>query len=147
MADAGAALDDADPEGAAECFVDFWMGKGAWARTPESRRGPNSSSIVNIRGWARALFNEPTPLEAFSELDVPVLYMMGSDSPASSRGVARLLTQTLPRVQVVEFSGMGHMGPVTHSAAVNDVIIRFLELALPDWDSSSTLLQEPLGGS
>jgi pimeloyl-ACP methyl ester carboxylesterase len=126
-AGAAAALDAGDLSGAAECFIDFWMGKGTWARTTESRKGPIAGSIVNIRGWARALFHEPTPLAAFSNLKVPVLYMMGSDSPASSRSVGQLLIRTLPRVQVVEFKGMGHMGPITHPEAVNEAISRFLE--------------------
>jgi pimeloyl-ACP methyl ester carboxylesterase len=67
----------------------------------------------------------------FSRLDVPVLYMVGKDSPASSRGVARLLAPTLPQVQLVEFDGLGHMGPVTHPQAVNEVISRFLVSQLP----------------
>jgi hypothetical protein len=32
---------------AAECFIDFWMGKGVWARTPEPRKGRIASSVVN----------------------------------------------------------------------------------------------------
>jgi pimeloyl-ACP methyl ester carboxylesterase len=127
VARAATALDATDLAGAAECFIDFWMGKGTWARTPDSRKGPIAASVINVRGWARALFDEPTPLAAFSELKVPVLYMMGGDSPASSRGVGRLLTRALPQVQVVEFSSMGHMGPITHPEVVNDAISRFLE--------------------
>jgi pimeloyl-ACP methyl ester carboxylesterase len=127
VAGAAAALDADDLFGAAECFIDFWMGRGTWARTPESRKGPLAASVSNVRGWARALFNEPTPLAAFSELKIPVLYMLGRDSPASSRGVGRLLTRALPQVQLVEFSGMGHMGPITHPEAVNAAISRFLE--------------------
>jgi pimeloyl-ACP methyl ester carboxylesterase len=127
VAGAAAALDSGDPSGAAECFIDFWMGRGAWAATPDSRRGPIAASVINIRQWAAALFSEPTPLAAFSSLEVPVLYMIGSDSPASSRGVARLLTGALPNVEVVEFKGVGHMGPITHPEVVNDVILRFLE--------------------
>ena len=127
VARAGTALDAEDLFGAAECFIDFWMGKGTWARTPDSHKGPIFPSVINLRGWARALFNEPTPLAAFSELKFPFLYMMGSDSPASSRGVGRLLTRALPQVKVIEFSGMGHMGPITHPEAVNDAISHFLE--------------------
>jgi pimeloyl-ACP methyl ester carboxylesterase len=41
--------------------------------------------------------------------------------------VARLLTRVLPRVEVVEFAGLGHMGPVTHPEVVNEAIRRFLE--------------------
>ena len=65
-------------------------------------------------------------MAAFAALDIPMLYMMGMDSPASSRGVGRLLTQALPRVQVVEFNGLGHMGLVTHSEVVNAAIARFI---------------------
>jgi pimeloyl-ACP methyl ester carboxylesterase len=143
VARAAAAVEAGDLSRAAEHFVDFWMGPGAWARTPVTRRGPIAASIVNVRGWAGALFNEPTPLAAFAELDLPVLYMMGTESPASSRGVARLLTRTLPRVQVVEFRGIGHMGPITHPEVVNEAIERFLA-QVSDGDGRATrLLHRP----
>lgn len=127
VAGATSALGVDDPDGAAACFIDFWMGADAWAHTPESRREPIAASIPNVGGWATALFDEPTPLAAFSTLDIPVLYMTGTDSPASSRDVARLLTAAFPNVEVVEFAGMGHMGPVTHADEVNTEIARFLE--------------------
>ena len=127
VASAAAALEAGNADGAAECFIDFWMGKGAWANTPEPRKSPIAASVTNIRGWARALLDEPTPLAAFAELNVPVLYMMGMDSPASSRSVGRLLTRALPQVQLVEFEGLGHMGPITHPRVVNEAILRFLD--------------------
>ncbi|HEX9183386.1 MAG TPA: alpha/beta hydrolase [Burkholderiales bacterium] len=127
VAAAGRALDAGDPDGAAECFIDFWMGKGAWARTPEPRRATIAASVVNVRGWKDTLFSEPTPRAAFAALDIPVLYMTGRLSPASSLGVARLLTKTLPRAEVVQFDGLGHMGPVTHPEIVNEAIAGFLE--------------------
>ena len=82
-----------------------------------------------MRRWAHALFNEPAPLEAFRSLDVPVLYMVGKRTTASARAVAQILAAALPRVEVVELEGLGHMGPLTHAAAVNDAIRRFLERA------------------
>jgi pimeloyl-ACP methyl ester carboxylesterase len=127
LAGAAAALDAGNPSGAAECFIDFWMGRGTWARMPDSRKGPIAASITNIGQWAAALLDEPTPLAAFSTLKIPVLFMMGRESPASSRGVARLLTSVLPQLEVVEFKGVGHMGPITHPEVVNDAIARFLE--------------------
>jgi pimeloyl-ACP methyl ester carboxylesterase len=127
VVDAGIALDAGNPDAAAERFIDYWMEPGSWAQTPGPRKPPIVASVVNVRRWAHALLTEPTPLQAFRSLDVPVLYMMGKRSPASSRGVARLLTAALPRVEVVEFDDLGHMGPVTHPDAVNAVIARFLE--------------------
>jgi pimeloyl-ACP methyl ester carboxylesterase len=126
VAGAGAALDAGDADGAARCFIDYWMGAGAWDRTPEARRAPIMASVANIRGWAAAALGEPTPLAAFSGLHLPVLFMTGRDSPASSLGVARLLTKVLPQVKTLAFEGLGHMGPITHPAVVNEAITRFL---------------------
>jgi pimeloyl-ACP methyl ester carboxylesterase len=53
--------------------------------------------------------------------------MIGKNSPLSSRAAAQRLMRVLPRVEVVELDGLGHMGPVTHADAVNPVIRRFLE--------------------
>jgi pimeloyl-ACP methyl ester carboxylesterase len=53
--------------------------------------------------------------------------MIGKRSTASAQGVARLLTGALPRVEVVEFEKLGHMGPVTHPDPVNEAIRNFLE--------------------
>jgi pimeloyl-ACP methyl ester carboxylesterase len=122
---AAAAIDAGDSDAAARYFLDYWMGPGSWDRIPAARQGPVAASMVNVRGWAAALFNQPTPLQAFRALDMPVLYMLGGQSPASSRGVARLLTQVLPRVTLLEFPELGHMGPVTHADIVNDEIERF----------------------
>ncbi len=94
---------------------------------PERNKAAITASIINVGGWRDALFGEPTPLRAFSELDIPVLYMLGEQSPPSSRGVASLLTRVLPQVELIEFKGLGHMGPVTHPEVVNKTIIHFLE--------------------
>ncbi len=123
---ATAALDAGNPAQAAEHFIDYWMGTSAFAGMPEARQSAIADSIVNVRAWGNALINEPTPRHAFATLDVPVLYMTGADSPISSRGVARILTTTLPQVEVIEFEGLGHMGPVTHPDIVNEAIADFL---------------------
>jgi pimeloyl-ACP methyl ester carboxylesterase len=122
-----AALEEGDEDAAAECFIDYWMGKGAWAKTPIERKPAIAASVLNIRRWAYALMMEPTPLEAFRALDMPVLYLTGKRSTASALGVAKRLVPVLPRVEVVEFEKLGHMGPVTHPDEVNEAIERFLE--------------------
>jgi len=89
--------------------------------------GRPAESVRNIQGWKDALFDEPTPAEAFAALDVPVLLMVGSKSPLSSRAVARRLARLLPRAELVEIEGLGHMGPITHADVVNERIRGFLE--------------------
>jgi pimeloyl-ACP methyl ester carboxylesterase len=126
VADAAAHLARGDRSAAAGRFIDFWMGEGNWSRTPENRRAPIEDAIVNVQGWGTALFTQPTPLSDFSALDLPVLLMTGSDSPTSSRAVAQRLAHVLPRVRLLEFKGLGHMGPVTHPEVVNAAIEDFL---------------------
>lgn len=120
------ALAAGNSDEAARCFIDFWMSDGTWARTPDARKDPIRKSVADVSNWAYALLHESTPLAALAQLRMPVLYMTGSRSPASSLGVARLLQKTLPQVQVMEFEGLGHMGPVTHPDLVNEAIERFL---------------------
>ena len=107
-------------------FVDYWMGPGVWATMPESRRAAIAVQMQQVKAEWHALFMEPTPLSAFAALDVPVLYLTGTESPASSREVARLLTKTLPRVTAIEVEGVGHMAPLTHPERVNALIEDFL---------------------
>ena len=122
-----AALDSGDRDTAARHFIDYWMGEGAWQQTPEPRKPAIAASVANVRGWAHALMTESTPLAAFRSLDIPVLYMVGKRSTVSAHGVARLLISALPRVEVVEFEKLGHMGPVTHPEPVNEMVRKFLE--------------------
>jgi pimeloyl-ACP methyl ester carboxylesterase len=127
VADASVALDAGNQDAAAERFIDYWMGTGSWKQTPERRKPPIAESIKNVRRWAYALFSESTPLRAFRSLDIPVLLMVGKLSTPSAHGVARLLLTALPRVELVEFENLGHMGPITHPDPVNEVIKQFLE--------------------
>jgi pimeloyl-ACP methyl ester carboxylesterase len=124
--DTVAALARGDGRASGARFVDYWMGAGAWAAIPEPRREALVGAMDAVKAEWDAAFKDPTPLSAYGALDVPVLYVTGSESPASSRAVARLLTKTLPRVTVVEIEGVGHMGPVTHPDRVNALIERYL---------------------
>jgi pimeloyl-ACP methyl ester carboxylesterase len=124
---AGKALDEGDTDAAARHFVDYWVCEGAWAQTPSARKPAIAASVVNVRRWAHALFTEPTPLAAFRALDIPVLCMIGKRSTRSAHGVSRLLLSALPRVELLEFEDLGHMGPTTHPDIVNQAIMGFLD--------------------
>jgi pimeloyl-ACP methyl ester carboxylesterase len=124
--DAAVAVERGDLEAAGERFIDYWMGSGAWAAMPQARRPAVAQSMRGIRYWAHALMNEPTPLSAFAQLELPVLCMVGGRSPASSRGVFDVLTSSLPGVRVMQFEALGHMGPVTQPDLVNAAIEQHL---------------------
>ena len=127
--DTVAAVQRGDHDAAGGRFVDYWMGGGVWAGMPATRRQAVAEAMSAVSSEWDAAFMEPTPLEGLATLDVPVLLLTGSDSPASSRAVARLLMKALPRVTTVEIEGVGHMAPVTHPEHVNALIERHLERA------------------
>lgn len=115
-----------DRSAAAEGFIDYWMGAGAWCAKPEPQRSAIEAAVLNVPGWGQALFGDATPLAAFRALDMPVLLMRGSETTSSARAVSTLLARTLPRVESLTFRGLGHMGPVTHPAQVDTAIEDFL---------------------
>jgi pimeloyl-ACP methyl ester carboxylesterase len=120
-------LERGDPHGSGERFVDYWIERGAWGAMPPHRRDAIAGAMSSVKPQWEAIFQEPTLLSTFAELDVPVLYLTGSESPASVQGVARLLTKVLPRVTAIEVEGVGHMAPVTHPDRINALIERHLD--------------------
>jgi pimeloyl-ACP methyl ester carboxylesterase len=125
-ADAGAAIERGDRTGAAEAYIDYWMGPGTWRCLPSARRESIAACLGDVAWRTRALFQEGTPLEAFRTLELPVLCMVGAQSPGSTHGVARLLASVLPDVTTTTFDNLGHLGPVTHPQLVNEAVAAFL---------------------
>jgi pimeloyl-ACP methyl ester carboxylesterase len=120
-------VDEGDLNASAQRFIDYWMGDGTWAATPDARRTGFAAAMPSVKPQWHAAFHEPTPLDAFAAVDVPTLFLTGTGSKASARAVARLLTAVLPRVRVEEIEGVGHMAPLTHPQRVNPIIERFLQ--------------------
>jgi pimeloyl-ACP methyl ester carboxylesterase len=58
-------------------------------------------------------------------LEVPTLLLVGSESPSIELPKARSLADVLPSARVSVLAGVGHVGPVTHPAAVAHEIVSF----------------------
>jgi pimeloyl-ACP methyl ester carboxylesterase len=121
-----AAVDRGDLHGAAETFIDYWMGPGRWAAMPAARRGPVAESMRPIRQWTDAIYAESWSLVEIAALRTPVLLLGGEASPASAANLLPVLERTLPQARVQWLPGLGHMAPVTHPDAVNPLIASFL---------------------
>jgi pimeloyl-ACP methyl ester carboxylesterase len=112
-----------DYRGAAAFFVDYWGGPGTWdAMRPALQNG--------LARWApkapldfTALIEEPTPAGAYAALHVPVLVLRGEHAPAPTRLIAERLPTLLPAAHLTVVPGAGHMGPLTHAAEVNALVV------------------------
>lgn len=116
----------ASAEDATRTFIDYWNRAGAFDALPEVQRQRFTSGIAKVKLDFVALLGEAARPADMAQLDMPALVMAGAKGPASTRRVADTLVAALPQAQFALTAG-GHMAPVTHAAAVNQVLLGFLE--------------------
>lgn len=116
---------------AAQMFVDYWSGAGAWAALDERQRSGVRACMPKVAAEFDATFADRTPPRRFAALGMPVRLMRGGASPAPVRRIVELLADLVPGADVVDLPGIGHMGPVTHPGAVVDNLPHWLSPA--DW--------------
>lgn len=127
---------------AAQRFVDFWSGEGAWERLPPVARQIIVARIPSVIGHFDALFKDTLNRAALSQLDMPILCMTGAGTRRSTRRIAELLRAAMPRATHEFVAHAGHMGPITHPHALTWRIGGFLD-ATAMWteDREASLLE------
>jgi pimeloyl-ACP methyl ester carboxylesterase len=121
------------PTAAAERFVDYWSGPGAWQRLPEERQQAVAARMPVIEQQFRSLVSEPLPDSALGRIDMPLLCLHGTRSTSAALQMMALLRTLLPHGRHESLEGLGHMAPVTHALATNDRLMRFLNVDVPCW--------------
>lgn len=118
-------------DAAAEHFVDYWAGTAAWAAMGPSRRLAISVRMPVVAQHFRSLFEEALP--TLEPLQMPVLCLHGTRSTRAAAALAALLREQLPEARHEALTGLGHMGPLTDAARVNERLLRFLRAEVPGW--------------
>ena len=117
---------------AAEQFIDYWNGPGAWSAMTPDRQTQILRYMPKAGLDFRALFEESTPLVAYRRLRIPLLLMRGEHAPMPTEMIVRKLTGFMQPAGATTVPGAGHMGPISHSDVVAEVIgnhIRMTEAA------------------
>jgi pimeloyl-ACP methyl ester carboxylesterase len=120
-----------DEGSAARAFVDFWAGEASWESLPGPRRGAISARMHAVVQHFDALFAEPLARWQVASLGMPMLFLTGARTVPAARRLSELLRLAAPRAQHAVLEGMGHLGPITHAAAVNRWIAGFLQAHEP----------------
>jgi pimeloyl-ACP methyl ester carboxylesterase len=118
-----------DYRSAAECFVDYWGGKGTWKALDRERQLALMNWIPKAPLDFAALIKEPVNLDAYSDCDFPVLLMCGEHTRAPSRLIAERLETLLADAFLAVVAGAGHMGPFTHKTQVGTLIMSHIARA------------------
>lgn len=121
------AVDAGRPDVAAQGFIDYWTEQSAWAGMDSAQQQTIAGRMGCVAGQFDAAFNDTTTMRQLALLELPMLYLSGAHSRASTRQITAMLRKTLPQALFRELPAMGHMGPVSHAREVNAVIESFLD--------------------
>lgn len=115
------------PEAAAQRFIDFWSGPGAWAALPPERQQGFTVRVPAVLQQFDGLFGDPLALADLARLRMPTLLLTGGQTVPAARRIVQLVHGALPDARREVFDPMGHMGPVTHAALFNRRVVEFLQ--------------------
>lgn len=122
----GACVITGDYRGAAEAFVDYWSGEGAWSALPPELQHALTQWAPKAPLDFAALIEEQAEASAYARLRFPTLIIRGEHAPTPTRLIAETLAKLLLNARLTVIAGAGHMGPLTHSGEVNALIVQHL---------------------
>jgi pimeloyl-ACP methyl ester carboxylesterase len=132
-------IEAGEMQAAAERFVDYWAGTGAWDATPAERKPRLLAAVRALPDGWNASFGESWSAADLQALDVPSLLMTGSRSTAAARRAVQLLGETLPDAELLKLEGLGHLGPLTHPTRVDEAVEAFISERSQPWVHSQPL--------
>ncbi len=104
-------------------FVDFWNGKGGFDALSKDVADEFRRVAWVVEEGVRTLLDDRTTLDAFRSLPFPAHLLTGEKSPMPAQRVVERLAAAIPNGRRTTIAGAGHLGPVTHGAAVNEAIL------------------------
>jgi pimeloyl-ACP methyl ester carboxylesterase len=113
-------------EQAAQGFIDYWSGAGAWQKIPEDRKRDVTQTIPKVLLDFAAISGDADGLSEYKKLSAPVRLTAGDTGAQTARWVAELLSRALPEGSLRIVEGAGHMAPVTDADRINAIIAEHL---------------------
>jgi len=122
-----ALVDAGRNQAAAEAFLAYWVGPGAFAAMKPDAQAYIVSTMPKVAAEWLTIFANTATTEAYARFDFPILVMTGERSTLAARTVTEILCGALPGVSWQSLPGIGHMGPVTEAGTVNASLTAFLD--------------------
>jgi pimeloyl-ACP methyl ester carboxylesterase len=116
---------------AARQFVDYWSGPGNWDAMSREQQAGVVRYLPKTSLEFRAIMQERVPLAAYRRFNFPVLLLQGEHASQTFQLILRQLARAMKLASLRTVDGAGHMGPLTHAAAVNAMIIDHIMRAEP----------------
>ena len=114
---------DGRADAAAEGFLGYWVGPGAYAALPPERRNLVRDSMAKLAlEWPFCIDRGGPTRTDLTGLRTPTLVLMGAETTRAAAAVVDIVRGCLPDHTTAEIAGAGHMSPITHAHAVNALI-------------------------
>ncbi len=107
-------------------FIEWWNGPGAWNRLGEETRVAFRTMGWKVFQEVMSLAADRTTRSTYATITAPTLILGGANSPIAERRVVEKLGAALPHATARLLPGLGHMGPISHAALVNELIAEHL---------------------
>ena len=124
-----------DTAAAMRAFAEYWEGPGAWDAIPAAARLPFFARAEKMAADVDLAWADRTGRERLPPPPPPPPTPQRERTTPAARDMARRIADALPDAGFATIPGAGHMAPVTHPAAVADLLVEFGERAL-GWGGS-----------
>jgi pimeloyl-ACP methyl ester carboxylesterase len=110
----------------AQRFVDYWLGDGAWAVTPEQRQLAYMRLLrPNYYEWD-CMKSDAIAIENVAQLSAKAMLVYSAGARRPIREIAQLIEERCPNWSVATVAEGGHMAMLTHPHLVNPLVTKFL---------------------
>lgn len=123
---------------AVRTMVEFWFGAGSFERMPAPMRSFLIEHAPHNARDVSATFRDVYTREGLQRLPMPVLVVLGQQSPAVMTRICEGLAGAVPRGSLVRLERANHALTTTHADAVADLIAELADGRLPRATGSPT---------
>lgn len=117
---------------AARLYMNTWNGAGSWDAMSPKAQAAVMRHLPKVCLEYRALSRERVPLQAYRRFNFPVLLLQGEHSLHATQMISRQLHRVMKFATLQTVRGAGHMGPFTHTAAVNALMVDHITRDVPE---------------
>lgn len=114
-----------DSAAAMRAFTEYWEGPGAWDAIPAAARLPFFARAEKMAADVGLAWADRTGRDAFAAIAGPAQVLSAEGTTPAAHDMARRIADAIPGAGFATIPDAGHMAPVTHPAAVGDLLLEF----------------------
>lgn len=120
-------VDAGQVDSAWEEFMEIFNGPGSWKRMPHEAKEKILATTPSVCSGTYAIINHATTLAECAGLALPALLLHGELTHPPFIRLTGILAEHIPAARLEVIPGAGHMSPLTHPAALAELLAAHLE--------------------